>query len=180
MGAQRLNLPHYTYEDYCQWEGRWELIYGIPFAMSPAPVEQHQIVGGNLFYLFKLAFKDRCNDCRPVPPIHWKVYNDTILQPDFLVICGPAVEKGPLAFSPALVAEILSPSSVIKDRNDKFTIYQLEQVKYYLILDANLKKLEVYELINRKYELVAITPSYFEFTFHDNCKVPINFDELWD
>ncbi|WP_301924323.1 hypothetical protein [Ferruginibacter sp.] len=31
-------LPHYTYEDHCQWEGRWEIIEGIPFAMSPAPV----------------------------------------------------------------------------------------------------------------------------------------------
>jgi hypothetical protein len=23
-------LPHYTYEEYCQWKGRWELIEGIP------------------------------------------------------------------------------------------------------------------------------------------------------
>jgi hypothetical protein len=30
-------LPHYTYEDYCKWEGRWELINGIPHTMSPAP-----------------------------------------------------------------------------------------------------------------------------------------------
>ena len=28
-------LPHYTYEDYCMWEGNWELIDGIPYAMSP-------------------------------------------------------------------------------------------------------------------------------------------------
>ncbi len=27
-------LPHYTYEDYCHWKGRWELIDGIPYAMS--------------------------------------------------------------------------------------------------------------------------------------------------
>ena len=32
------DLPHYTYDDYVQWEGRWELIKGIPFAMVPAPV----------------------------------------------------------------------------------------------------------------------------------------------
>jgi hypothetical protein len=29
-------LPYYTYEDYVQWEGKWELIDGIPYAMSPA------------------------------------------------------------------------------------------------------------------------------------------------
>ncbi len=26
--------PHYTYNDYCQWEGKWELIEGIPYALS--------------------------------------------------------------------------------------------------------------------------------------------------
>ena len=33
----REQLPHYTYEDYLCWEGRWELINGIPYAMTPAP-----------------------------------------------------------------------------------------------------------------------------------------------
>ncbi len=41
-------LPHYTYEDYCQWEGRWELIEGIPYAMSPAPVPGNQWVSSNI------------------------------------------------------------------------------------------------------------------------------------
>jgi hypothetical protein len=27
---------YYTYEDYLHWEGRWELIDGIPYAMTPA------------------------------------------------------------------------------------------------------------------------------------------------
>lgn len=36
MSAVRI-LPHYTYSDYCNWEGRWELIEWIPYAMSPAP-----------------------------------------------------------------------------------------------------------------------------------------------
>jgi hypothetical protein len=35
-------LPHYTYSDYEQWEGQWELIDGIPYAMSPLPVPKHQ------------------------------------------------------------------------------------------------------------------------------------------
>jgi hypothetical protein len=30
-------LPHYTYVEYEQWEGQWELIEGIPYAMSPLP-----------------------------------------------------------------------------------------------------------------------------------------------
>ena len=47
MSAIKL-LPHYTYEDYCNWEGRWELIDGIPFAMSPAPTPRHQWLIANI------------------------------------------------------------------------------------------------------------------------------------
>jgi len=36
------DLPHYTYDDYVQWEGRWEIINGIPYAMVPAPGRKHQ------------------------------------------------------------------------------------------------------------------------------------------
>lgn len=27
-------LPKYTYEDYKHWEGKWELIHDIPYAMG--------------------------------------------------------------------------------------------------------------------------------------------------
>lgn len=33
--------PHYTVEDYRQWEGRWELMGGVAIAMSQSPFGQH-------------------------------------------------------------------------------------------------------------------------------------------
>jgi len=30
MGLQLKLLPNYTYNDYAQWQGRWEVIEGIP------------------------------------------------------------------------------------------------------------------------------------------------------
>ena len=42
------DLPHYTYDDYVQWEGRWELINGIPYAMTPAPSVKHQLISQNI------------------------------------------------------------------------------------------------------------------------------------
>ncbi|HEO65459.1 MAG TPA: Uma2 family endonuclease, partial [Spirochaetes bacterium] len=39
-------IPRYTYEDYVNWEGRWELIDGLPYAMSPLPSINHQQVNG--------------------------------------------------------------------------------------------------------------------------------------
>ncbi len=28
------DFPHFTYKDYEKWEGDWEFIRGIPYAMS--------------------------------------------------------------------------------------------------------------------------------------------------
>ena len=36
---------YYTYTDYCTWDdSRWELIYGVPHAMPPAPGRAHQSI----------------------------------------------------------------------------------------------------------------------------------------
>jgi hypothetical protein len=35
-------IPRYSYKDYLEWEGKWELIGGIAYAMSPAPIIKHQ------------------------------------------------------------------------------------------------------------------------------------------
>ncbi|MCL1917186.1 MAG: Uma2 family endonuclease [Peptococcaceae bacterium] len=36
----------YTYSDYCSWDNdeRWELIDGVPYAMTPAPSRFHQTI----------------------------------------------------------------------------------------------------------------------------------------
>ena len=44
-------LEKYTYEDYKQWEGDWELIDGIPQAMAPSPALKHQFIIMKLGYL---------------------------------------------------------------------------------------------------------------------------------
>jgi len=35
-------LPHCTYVNYTRREGRWELIQGIPYAMTPLPGYTYQ------------------------------------------------------------------------------------------------------------------------------------------
>lgn len=131
--------PYYTYKDYCQWEGRWELIEGMPYAMSPAPVPAHQSVSALLSFEFVKAIK-KCKNYKLFHPLDWKIKEDTIVQPDVLVVCDK-VEKKCLDFSPVLVVEILSPSTVSKDRGEKMQLYQSQKVKYYLIVDPQIKKI---------------------------------------
>jgi Uma2 family endonuclease len=96
-------LPHYTYEEYCHWEGRWELIDGIPYAMSPAPIPEHQLVGGNLITEFNIAIrKHKCKNCKVYEFIDVKIEDDTILQPDLSIVCKP-IEKNFLDFPASLV-----------------------------------------------------------------------------
>jgi Uma2 family endonuclease len=179
MGIAEKYMPHYTYEDYCLWEGKWELIEGIPYAMSPAPVPQHQRVNGNLFSVFKEALNKSCNKCKVYLPIDWKIAEDTTVQPDLLIVCKP-IEKKYLDFTPALLVEILSPSSAINDRGLKFEIYESQKVKYYLIVDPQFKKIEVYELINNKYEPVAVNPSNYNFLLEENCTINTAFEDIWE
>lgn len=40
--------PRYTYEGYKRWEGDWELIEGVPYAMAPSPSGKHQRVVAEL------------------------------------------------------------------------------------------------------------------------------------
>lgn len=172
-------LPQYTYEDYCQWEGRWELIEGIPYAMSPLPSPQHQDINANLLLIFKTALRQHCSKCKVYMPVDWKINANTVVQPDLIVVCDK-ITGNFLDFPPALTVEILSKSTTFKDRHEKFELYQQEGVQYYIIVDLQFKKIEIYQLIDKKFQPVAITPEQFEFGFKNGCCLPINFAGIWD
>lgn len=96
-------IPHYTYDDWVQWEGVWELIEGHPIAMSPTPVPYHQRVASEISTELTLALrKAKCKNCRVYHPLDYKIADDTILVPDILFICGE-VKKKYLDFPPALI-----------------------------------------------------------------------------
>src|SRR4051812_37447620 len=170
--------PHYTYEDYCQWEGRWELIEGMPYAMAPAPVPAHQRASILLSIAFETALK-KCKGCKVYAPLDWKIKEDTIVQPDLLIVCNK-IEKKFLDFVPALVVEILSPATASKDRGEKMELYQSKEVKYYLIVDPQFKKIEIYEYIQHQYEPVSINPESFLFTLPNNCTAEVSLSDIWD
>ena len=128
-------LPHYTYEDLCNWEGRWELIDGIPYAMSPMPIPKHQYIAANLAAEFRILMK-KCKPCKAYLPLDYVIENDIVVEPDLLIVCGE-IKKKFLDFTPALVAEILSPSTALKDRHTKFGLYEEQGVKYYLIISPD-------------------------------------------
>ena len=158
-------LPHYTYEEYVQWEGKWELMEGFPIAMSPAPSLKHQWVASNLNYAIVAALKKaNCKKCRAYHPIDYKISEDTVLQPDLVIVCGDTKKKF-LDFAPALVVEILSPVTALRDRHTKFKIYEQQGIRYFLLVNIDNESVEKYRLVNASYELI-IYDEKAPFTFH--------------
>ena len=177
MGNAIKILPHYTYEDYEQWEGRWELIDGVPYAMSPLPVPKHQRIASALLSEFFVELKN-CKRCTVYQPLDYKIKEDTIIQPDMLVVCEP-INKRYLDFPPSLVVEILSPSTALKDRHTKFEIYQSQNIPYFIIISPDKEEAEIYEINNAEYALTKSGRSLsYNFSFGD-CNAEINFSEIW-
>ena len=62
------------------------------------------------------------------------------MQPDLLIV-RKEIKKKYIDFTPSLTTEILSPSAALKDRHEKFELYEQEAVQYYLIIDPQFQKI---------------------------------------
>lgn len=174
-------LPHYTYDEYCLWEGRWELIDGIPYAMSPAPTPAHQLIGANTIYEFNKAIKNSgCKNCKVYEFIDVKIEEDTIVQPDVSVVCKP-INKNFLDFPPSVVVEILSPSTALKDRHTKFSLYEKMGIKYFLIIEIATRTIEINTLAANKYQLTIYSGSEnFQFDLEIDCCIDVALNNIWE
>ena len=170
--------PRYTYDDYIKWEGRWELINGLAYAMTPTPSIQHQELCGKIFLELSRLLED-CQQCTVLLPVDWKIDEYTVIQPDNLVICNKEITEQYLTEPPAMVFEVLSPSTKQKDRIVKFKIYEEQGVKYYILVDVKGNFAEVYQLIAGKYSLAGeFRDEVYRFDI-DVCKLDFDFSRLF-
>ena len=177
FALKKEQLPHYTYEDYKLWEGRWELICGIPYAMSPSPVWRHQKTNVKIVSQLDGLFDICACKCVALMALDWIVNDDTIVEPDVSVTCEP-IEGKFLTKTPEIIFEILSPSTTLKDKNTKYELYKLNGVKYYILVDAENKTYEIFELQNGEYKKVNAINNIFDFQIK-NCSISFNFSTIW-
>jgi len=172
------DYPRYTYDDYAGWEGRWELIEGVPFAMSPSPGWKHQMVSSKIAWQLEELLKG-CERCRALLPVDWKISHDTVVQPDNLVICYQPDDKPYLTKTPTLIFEVVSPSTAVKDRELKFRLYEREGVKYYVVVEPDDKVARVFELKGGKFVKVAdATTEKVAFEL-DGCRIEFDFSLIF-
>ena len=146
----------YTYADYLEWDdgNRYELIDGEAYLMA-SPTYIHQRISMNLAgELFSFLKGKPCRvlsapfDVR----LNSDKADDIVVQPDILVVCDKdKLSDKYCAGAPDFVIEILSPSTLGKDRVTKFNAYLNAGVREYWIVDPESKTASVYILENGRY-----------------------------
>jgi Uma2 family endonuclease len=169
------NFPRYTYNDYKNWKEDWELIDGYPLQLLPSASFHHNktiisliVQAGN-----SLKRNDDCS-CEIASELDWKINDETVVRPDMMVICGD-MKSDFLEFPPVLIVEVISPSSVKRDRVLKFDLYREQGVKYYLLVDYSKKTVEIFELIDNFYKEVNRS----KFQLDKTCEIEFDFETLW-
>ena len=162
-------IPLYTYEDYEQWEGRWELIHGYPHAMSPSPNRKHQFIYTEIASEFRDILKNNkeCQQCRTYQDLDWIISNNTTVCPDVMIVCGEFKDNF-LKFPPSLIVEILSPRTTMKDYNIKYRLYESQKVKYYIIINPDTRGCDLFELENDVY---VQKNNLKDFSFIADCNI---------
>ncbi|MRI58669.1 MAG: Uma2 family endonuclease [Epsilonproteobacteria bacterium] len=151
--ALRIEPEYYTYNDYKHWQGDWELIGGIPYAMAPSPMMNHQLL---MLYLARSLDEslEACQECRVVVEMDYKIKEDTIVRPDIAVVCGQK-EGAYITKRPELIIEIVSPKQAKRDEEIKFSLYEAEAIPYYILAYPHDKRAKIYKLTEQGYKKVG-------------------------
>ncbi len=179
MASRAALIPHYTVADLEAWEDRWELLGGVPHAMSPAPNLRHQRISGRLHTLLEEALAD-CGPCVALLAANWRISDDTVVIPDNLVVCTDRPLEGVyLTEPPVLIAEVFSPSTALKDRTVKRALYEEQGVRHYVMIDPEAETAEGLEPHDGRYRRqfdTAADPVDIDF---GPCAAGLDVGRLW-
>lgn len=154
---------HYTYKDYLTWpdDMRCEIIDGVVYMMSPAPILAHQDVAGEIFRQTANALVGKT--CRAlIAPLDVRLPrrndadededSDIVLQPDVMVVCDPKkLDRRGVRGAPDWVVEVLSPKTASRDQIEKRRIYERHGVLEYWLVHPTDRVLTIYRLKDGEY-----------------------------
>lgn len=171
-------LPSYTLKDYKKWEGKWEMIKGIPYAWEYTLPAFHQCILQNVLLNLPVEFATSKGQ-HTTFQFDWIVSQDTVVCPDIVFVNKPIKTDDFFMTTPLVIMEIMTKNSENKDRGVKFNLYEYEGVNYYILVDAENQIFEIYELKDRFYKLVKkFGNGAFEFNL-DGVKTEMLFSKNW-
>jgi Uma2 family endonuclease len=149
----------WTYADYLRLPDdgkRYEIIKGVLYVAN-APSYEHQYAVGEIAFALRLFIKQHQSGVILEAPFEVHLAENTKpVQPDILFI--PADQQPPAGTQvfvgvPALIVEVISPSSIRLDRTVKFDTYEQVGVAEYWLVDPKAHLVEVYTLARGEYAL---------------------------
>lgn len=155
-GKQKFTIEEYLAMEEVAVE-KHEYYRGEIFAMS-GPKVPHNIIFRNLFT--GLANKLNGKRCQPFSSdqrIHIEA-NTLFTYPDISIVCGEPEtlhDDNWNLLNPAVIIEILSPSTKNYDRGEKFKLYRdIPTLTEYILVDSETIHIEVFRLnVSNRWEL---------------------------
>ncbi|GAH56371.1 unnamed protein product, partial [marine sediment metagenome] len=146
-----------TYEDYLKMpnEERYELIEG-ELLMIPSPLIYHQWISKNIEYELERFVREKGAGKVFDAPCDVYLDEENVFQPDILFVSKERLniigEKN-IQGAPHLVVEILSEATAYRDLIRKKKLYARFGVREYWIVDPGEKRVEVYSLTAKEFDL---------------------------
>ena len=150
-------MSELAYDYQLREEPNYEIIEGEKFFMAAArPFPFHITIANRLFAIFGDYIET--NNIKAAAFVECDVYlpdEKNVFIPDFTIFCDSDKIKMDEAIhgSPDLVVEVLSRSTMKKDLGVKKNVYERNGVKEYWIINPWAKSIEVYHLVDSKFEL---------------------------
>lgn len=124
--------------EFLEWclyqEERYELVDGIPRAMTGAKRVHDQVLVNSISLLFMLLRGHRCRAFSPDTAV--RIPSGGVRRPDAGIDCGSFNPNDTWADAPFLVIEILSPSTRAFDLFDKLDDYKtIPSLKHIVLID---------------------------------------------
>ncbi len=140
---------------------RHELLDGM-LLMTPSPSVPHQVCVLTLAFL--LRQHRRPGEIVLVAPFDYVISQSTVLEPDVVVARTADHTHANLPSTPLLVVEVLSPSTHRVDRTAKRSAYEEAGVPAYWLVDPDVPAVTVLELVDARYEQVAVVAGEESYT----------------
>ena len=147
---------NYTYANYLTYpeDERWEILDGVP-SLQAAPTPMHQEILMELSKQIAVFLTGKpCRIypapfCVRLPQGYEKNQKEikNVVEPDISIICDKSkIDDKGCNGAPDMIIEIVSPSSIKKDRVIKFNLYEKAGVKEYWIVEPDLRLISVFLL----------------------------------
>ena len=143
--ARREDWPR-TVAEFQAWHARqperWEFIWGQPRLMAPGSMN-HSIIKENLFAALRTALAG--TPCRAHVDGPQILTEEISAIPDIVVSCAPIDHSTPVIAEPAIIAEVMSPSSESDDTVRKWFAYcKIPSLRHYLVLSQEKRVVQIH------------------------------------